>query len=262
MAFGVQTRFLVPLARCSRLTGVAPIGDGMDKAASIASTRIEVPQIGASSCPHVLLPFGLVVAAFIVDLRTPSGLPDGLLYVFAILACQRVPKRNASLYAACGVMPPMVLGFVISPLASPMWTAVTNRLAAVVVIWVIALVLWRSAQTATRRESALAEIKTRMHVAEQLADDARTRMSDWLREEISVELQIIDWRLTRFSRCPRRGFDVQTEALVLRRAVQRARHSVEGKELGLRPALTPVASRAQAQGRSGVAMERERKINR
>jgi hypothetical protein len=220
----------------------------MDKAASNASTRIVLPQIGSRSCEHFLLPFGLVVTAFIIDLRTPSGLLDGLLYVFPILACQRVPKVNSSLYSACGVMLPMILGFVLSPMGSPMWMAVTNRLGAMVITWVTALVLWRSAQTAIDRELALAEIQRRLRAAEHLADDVRTGLSDWLREEISLELQMIDWRLNRFSRCPRRGFDVQAEALVLRRAVQRARHSVNGKEVGLRPALTPLSSSAKAQG--------------
>ena len=111
--------------------------------------------------------------------------------------------------------------------------AVTNRGVAMVIIWVVALVVSRSVHARTTVELALAEIQQRLRAAEHLVNNERTGLSNWC-EEISLELSVIDWRLSRFSRGAGRHFDLKTEALLLRRAIQRTRHSVYGKELRLR----------------------------
>jgi hypothetical protein len=181
-----------------------------------------------------LPPIVIAGVAFIVDLYTPNGLLDGILYVFAVLACRRIPKVNASLYAACGVTLLTVLGFALSPMGVSVWMAVANQFTAIVIIWATAAVVRHSAQVEIHNEFVLAEITERMCTAERSAHDVRIGMSKWLREEVGLELDMIDWRLNRFSRYSQRSFDLQTETLMLRRAIQRTRRSVSGRERGLR----------------------------
>jgi hypothetical protein len=189
-------------------------------------------------CAQAFLPIGAAVIAFLVDVHVPNGMLDGLLYVLAVLACHRVPNANAALYTAWGVMPPMILGLLLSPMGAPIWMAFTNRLMAIVIIWIAAFVVSRSVRATSTNESALVEIQRRLRGAEHFANDERTGLSDWLREEISLELSVIDWRLNRLSRAAGSQFDLKTEALLLRRAIQRTRHSVYGKELRLRDVTT------------------------
>jgi hypothetical protein len=61
----------------------------------------------------------------------------------------------------------------------------------------------------------------------------RERISQWLREHVDLELQMMEWRLNRLQRCAESP-DLRSESLILRRAIARARQAVlaEAARLG------------------------------
>jgi len=176
----------------------------------------------------------MILCAFVTDARTPNGMVDGLPYILAVLACHWVSSTRSALVAAAAATPTMLLGFVLSPMGSSFWTAAANRVGAMIIVWLTALVISRSARLATITESALMEAKRRLNLTETLADSERHMLSDWLHDEVDLELAAIDLRLSRFSRSPERPANLRSETMVLRRAVRRARDSLQGKGLCLR----------------------------
>ena len=66
-----------------------------------------------------------------------------------------------------------------------------------------------------------------------IASSDRKGVSQWLRDDVDLELQAMEWRLNRLQRCADCG-DVRTESLMLRRAIARARQAIlaEAARLG------------------------------
>jgi hypothetical protein len=110
--------------------------------------------------------------------------------------------------------------------------AVAYRGVAMGTIWLAALAVWSNARA---RESTLTALHQQQQAAERAAYEERVALSDWLGQEISVELVMVDWRLNHLSRRARRD-ELHSEALVLRRAVQRVHQSLHGKAMRLRAA--------------------------
>ena len=159
-----------------------------------------------------------------------------------MLVCVWVPVANAAFYTALGLMFPMVLGFVLSPNGAALEVAVANRSVAMGTIWLAALAVWSNARA---RESTLTALRQHQQTAERTVHEERVALSDWLGQEISVELAMVDWRLNHLLRRARRD-ELRTEALVLRRAVQRAHQSLNGKAIRLRAARPDQQPRLQA----------------
>jgi hypothetical protein len=179
------------------------------------------------------LPLLTALAAFVIDVRTRNGVVDGFLYVSAVLVCVWIPAANAALYTALGLTLPMILGFVLSPSGASLEVAMVNRCAALGMIWLAAIAVWRNAR---QRDSTLADWQQRLRVVEHAAEEERVALCDWLRQDVSLELTMVDWRLNHLSHQIRRGVELQSEALILRRAIQRASRSVYGKMIRLREA--------------------------
>jgi hypothetical protein len=78
----------------------------------------------------------------------------------------------------------------------------------------------------------------------------REGISQWLREDVDLELQMMEWRLNRLQRCAESP-DLRSESLILRRAIARARHAVlaEAARLG-RPSAGRGESAALLGGRA------------
>ena len=175
----------------------------------------------------------MAFAAFVIDVKTPNGMMDGLLYISAVLICVWVPAAHAALYTALGLTFPMILGFVLSPMGASMEVAVVNRCVAFGMIWLAAIAVWSNAR---KRDSTLAALQQQLRGVERAAEEERMALSDWLRQDVSLELTMVDWRLNHLSHQIRRGVELQSEALILRRAIQRASQSVYGKMNRLREA--------------------------
>jgi hypothetical protein len=180
-----------------------------------------------------ILPILTAGAVFLIDLDTPNGIADGFLYVSAVLVCAWAPAANYAIYMALGLMFPMILGFVLSPDSASMEVAAATRCVALVGIWLAAIAVRRKVR---ERDSTMAALQQQLQDTERAAEQEREALSDWLRQDVGAELTMVDWRLNHLSHHLRRGVALQSEALVLRRAIQRASHSVYGKMIRLREA--------------------------
>jgi hypothetical protein len=179
------------------------------------------------------LPILTAAAAFLIDLNTPNGIADGFLYVAAVLVCVWAPAAHYAIYTAFGLMLPMILGFVLSPDGTSAEVAAITRCVALTLIWLVAIAVWRKAR---ERDSTLAAMQQQLRDVERAAEEERMALCDWLCRDLRPELTMMDWRLNHLSHQPRRGSHVQSEALVIRRAIQRASQSVYGKMIRLREA--------------------------
>jgi hypothetical protein len=181
-----------------------------------------------------ILPILTAAAAFLVDLNTPNGVADGSLYVSAVLVCVWAPAAHYAIYTALGVMLPMILGFILSPDGASIEVAALTRGVALSLIWLVAIAVWRKVR---ERDSTLATLQRQLEDVERAAEHERMALSDWLSQDVSPELTMVGWRLNHLShQTTRRRVEVQSEARILRRAIQRASHSVYGKMIRLREA--------------------------
>jgi hypothetical protein len=187
----------------------------------------------AACWSHRFLPILTAAAAFLIDLNTPNGIADGFLYVAAVLVCVWAPAAHYAIYTALGLMLPMILGFVWSPDGASVEVAAITRCVALTLIWLVAIAVWRKAR---ERDSTLRALQQQLQDVEHAAELERMALSDWLCRDLRPELTMVDWRLNYLSRQRRRGAEVQSEALVLRRAIRRASESVYGKMIRLREA--------------------------
>ena len=215
----------------------------MDRTCSILSTPSAGLPPGAIGRSKAWLPVLVAGAAFLIDINTPDGVADGFLYVAGVLVCVWVPAAQAALYTAFGLMLPMTVGFVLSPTGVALQVAVANRGVAMGTIWLAAVAVWSNARL---RESTLTALHQQRQSAERAACAERIALSDWLGQEIGVELTMVDWRLNHLSHRARRAEGLRTEALVLRRAIQRAHQSLHGKAMRLRNAGSDQPSRLRS----------------
>ena len=162
------------------------------------------------------------LAMFLLDVLTPNGLLDGFPYVLVIVMCGSIPSPRAAPLTALALMPALLLGYTLSPLGAPPWMAVTNRLAAAATLWLVAMFVRHIARVRLSEKRAV-----------RTASSDREGISRWLREDVDLELQTMEWRLNRLQRCAPSP-DLRTESLILRRTIARARHAVlaEAARLG------------------------------
>ena len=194
--------------------------------ASSGSLRLSTPHnfdalLRAPPTAAVLV----ALAMFLLDVRTPNGLLDGFPYVIAILMCWSIPSPRAAPLMALALMPALLFGYTLSPMGAPPWMAVTNRLAAAATIWLVAMFV--------RRIAGLRMSEKQLQRAVRIASSDREGISQWLRDDVDLELQMMEWRLNRLQRCAESP-DLRTESLILRRAIARARQAVlaEAARLG------------------------------
>jgi hypothetical protein len=164
---------------------------------------------------------GLAAAAiFLLDLELPNGVVDGILYVLVILLSARIPRAQATWYAAALLMPLMVFGFLLSPMAAPVWVAVTNRLVSVLVVWTTACLIWRHSRG--------------LVVADKISHPA-IALTDAVRDDLILQLGIIEWRLQRLPYYAGRASELKKEALILSSALKNARHCVRATSASAHP---------------------------
>jgi hypothetical protein len=194
--------------------------------ASSGSIRFStLPQFDAQLPSPPVRAVLVALALFLLDVRLPNGLLDGFPYVIAILMCWSVPSPRAAISMALALMPALVFGYLLSPLGAPTWIAVTNRLVAAATLWLVALFVSRIALSRMSESSSLAEREEQLQREVRIASSDRRGVSQWLRDDVDLELQAMEWRLNRLQRCAESG-DVRTESLMLRRAIARARQAI------------------------------------
>ncbi len=223
--------------------------------ASSGPIRFSIPLHFDALLPSPTARAALVAfALFLLDVRTPNGLLDGFPYVVAISMCGSIPRPRAALCMALALMPALLFGYLLSPTGAPTWMAVTNRLVAAATLWVVALFVHRITRARVTDSHFLAEREEQLEREATIASGDRKGVSQWLRDDVDLELQAMEWRLNRLQRCADCG-DVRTESLMLRRAIARARQAIlaEAARLG-----QPAAARWERSALlGGGAAERE-----
>lgn len=102
------------------------------------SARIANALRGGSEAPW--LPFAAVVIAFGVDIVTPRAITD--FYLVTILLCLRARSPRGPLHTAALCTPFMVIGYFLAPdMGSPSAVSLINRVFALALIWVGALMI-------------------------------------------------------------------------------------------------------------------------
>jgi signal transduction histidine kinase len=150
-------------------------------------------QHGRLPHPRLLLPVGLSILAFTIDLATPNGMLDGFLYVLAVLVCVWVPGVLIALYTALGLMPLIILAAFASPDGVSAQVATINVLAGIATIWVAAIIVWHNACATRDREALLRQVRTLHQTTANVADIERIELSRWLHEGIGQELTAVGW---------------------------------------------------------------------
>jgi hypothetical protein len=170
---------------------------------------------------------------FLLDVQTPNGLLDGFPYLLAILLCWPIASPRAAPLMALALMPALVFGYWLSPMGAPTWMAVTNRLVAAGTLWLLAIFVSRATRSRMSDSDVLSEREEELRREMRTASSDRKGVSQWLRDDVDLELQAMEWRLNRLQRCADSG-EVRTESLMLRRAIARARQAIlaEAARLG------------------------------
>lgn len=126
---------------------------------------------------------GLVCAAliFLIDIQSPLGIADGMLYVVLILLGLMAKNRSLIIYAAVLGSVLNAAGYMVSPPGGEWGKVVANRLLAILTIWITAilcLVIYRGKQSLSSANDRLEEtIKE------------RTSMLQKSNERLSVEIK-------------------------------------------------------------------------
>jgi len=196
----------------------------------------------------------VALTLFLLDARTPNGLLDGFPYVLAILMCGSIASPRAAPLMALALMPALLFGYLLSPMGAPTWMAITNRLVAAATLWLVALFVHRITRSRMSESDVLSEREEQLRHEVTIAGSDRQGVSQWLRDDVDLELQAMEWRLNRLQRCADCG-DLRTESFMLRRAIARARQAIlaEAARLG-QPSPAPWGRSALLGGR---AAERE-----
>jgi signal transduction histidine kinase len=184
--------------------------------------------------PQIILPVGIAIASFLIDLKTPDDIADGFLYLLAVLSCIWVPFTTSALYTAFGLMLPMLVGAFVSPSIAPPWTAITNRALGAIVMWLTAIIVWRNARLIGDREHTLAELERLHGATERAANAERIELSRWLHDGLAQQLVAVGWSLDRIVRHAGDAKEVQAEARELRAMINGALKTVHRKAVELR----------------------------
>lgn len=184
--------------------------------------------------PQILLPAAIGITSFLIDLKTPDDIADGFIYLLAVLSCVWIPCPSSALYAAFGLMFPMLLGFWASPSSPSPWTGITNHVLGVVVMWLVALVVWRGARLIREREHTLAQLERLHEATERAANAERIELSRWLHDGLAQQLVALGWSLDRIVRHASEQKKVQAEAQELRGVIDDALQTVHRKAVELR----------------------------
>jgi two-component system sensor histidine kinase UhpB len=93
---------------------------------------------------------GLIVSGilfvFVASLHVPLGLTVWVLYLALVIASGKLASSRAPLW--CAGVSTLLLGLstLLQPAGIPLWIAILNRAIGIVILWIVALLLWRFRQ--------------------------------------------------------------------------------------------------------------------
>lgn len=130
-----------------------------------------------------LLPFLLLMVAgvFALDLITPLGVADGMLYVVPVMAAIWLPGRRMIL-ATAAVTSLLVLGGALwSHPGAVLWVVALNRLFSLIVIWAVAVLALQRNRLLLAKEQAYQDAERRVQERTDALTEALER--EWREEE-------------------------------------------------------------------------------
>jgi len=145
-------------------------------------------RIRISDRPVHALAGALVIAIFMVDLLTPVGIADWLCYLVPLLMVSRVarPKQVFIFVATCSVL--IGLGFVLSPAGIEPRIDIFNRILAIAILWLTAVLLIER----QRAEEALSRANRQLQVVSrrlvEVQEDERRALARDLHDEAGQAL--------------------------------------------------------------------------
>lgn len=210
------------------------MGEGV---AVASSSPLFARQRGSIPRPVHVLPVGLGITAFLIDVNTPHGVADGFLYMLSVLSCFWLPRASAALYAAAGLMAPMAIGLLVSPSGAPIWLELANRLLGAATVWLSAFVVWRNALMTAERAQLLSRIRELSATADRAAYNARLELARWLHEGIGQDVAAVGWGLDQIGNHARDEAFVRTLATDLRAIINDAQRAVRSRAAYLRARL-------------------------
>ena len=86
---------------------------------------------------------GVAAAVFGIDLWTPLGVADGVLYVAVVWAAMWSTRPQLPLVLALVCSGLTILGYYVSPEGGEWWKVVINRVYALIAIWITAVLAYR-----------------------------------------------------------------------------------------------------------------------
>ncbi|OHB78014.1 MAG: hypothetical protein A2W31_17925, partial [Planctomycetes bacterium RBG_16_64_10] len=101
----------------------------------------------------------LAAAIFALDVRLPLGVAGGVLYVAVVLICLWSPARRDTVVAAAACSLLALVSYHFAPPGGEAWQVLANRVLAVLVIWVTALLVLRRKQDLREHDRRLQEQK-------------------------------------------------------------------------------------------------------
>lgn len=105
----------------------------------LISRGLSMTEESKVSLVLVLFTLSLGVALFSLDLLLPLGVACGLPYIFFVLTGKLFPRREYTLGLAIIATALVYVGYHFSPEGGQDWVVITNRMLAVVAIWLTAL---------------------------------------------------------------------------------------------------------------------------
>ncbi|MEE8301420.1 MAG: PAS domain S-box protein, partial [Candidatus Tectomicrobia bacterium] len=156
----------------------------------------------------VLLSAILAILLFVIDLLVPLGVAASVPYVAVVLVSLWQPRRRYTFVLAAGCSLLVIGGYLFSAPGGIAWMVVTNRLLALCVIWVTAILVTQRQQISRTHQEKEAQSQEMMEAAPDaivIVDAAgeivvvnaqAEKMFGYRREEMrgqSVELLIPEW---------------------------------------------------------------------
>ncbi|MBS0394786.1 MAG: hypothetical protein JSR54_09175 [Proteobacteria bacterium] len=214
------------------------------------SRAADAPATPPSLASGALATVACAGLAFALDLATPRGYVDGLVYVVPVAVSLLVGTRRA-LFVTAGVV-------TLLDLAADAWCAdavppvpwtlrLTDRLVSIAVVWLVTLLL----QTQIRYRAIAARYARLRELSARLAsaDEAnRAQLSRWLHEEIAQQLVAVRWGLEALGQQAPDGA-ARTTTERLQRLLVESVEFVRATAVRLRPpALSSLGLRATVAG--------------
>ncbi|MBS0172021.1 MAG: sensor histidine kinase [Nitrospira sp.] len=124
---------------------------------------------------------GLSCLLFAIDLFVPLGIAIGVLYAGVVVLVAGSANPRLPFLIAVSSTPLIIAGAVFSPHTTeiPLWVGVSNRIFALIVLWVAALLLQQRQRAESQLRQAKTELETRVETrTKELADLNQTLMNE------------------------------------------------------------------------------------